>query len=264
MNDHPRRPTGLNEEGSRGALEAQADHVQLAAGAVARRRFMLFGLAGLAAIAGCATERVAELPGPIWPDLESASVPPPPPPPTVSNPKKVPTPALPGNAIPRTEWARAAPISALMNPMLPVKYITVHHDGMTPFAATDESSSKARIELIRNGHRGNGWGDIGYHFVIDRNGRVWEGRAINWQGAHVKNWNEGNLGICCLGNFDEQAPSQAQLSALERQLKVLMAMYGVPKSRVKTHQEWQGAKTACPGRSLQAQMVAMRKGSRLA
>jgi len=151
-----------------------------------------------------------------------------------------------------------------MNPMLPVKHITVHHDGMTPFLANDENSSKVRIEKIRNAHRGKGWGDIGYHFVIDREGRVWEGRPINWQGAHVGNRNEGNLGICCLGNFDEQAPTAAQMAALERQLKILMTMYGVPRSRVKTHQEWPGAKTACPGKSLQAQMISMRKGSRLA
>jgi len=228
---------------------------------IARRSFVLLGLA---ALAGCAVDKTAELPGPIWPDLDQhCNVPPPPP--TVSGgtaAKPMPMPV--DGVLPRSEWARGAPICSLMNPMLPVRYITVHHDGMTPLQATDEGSSRARIETIRNGHRGNGWGDIGYHFVIDRNGRVWEGRAINWQGAHVRNCNEGNIGICCLGNFDQQAPSAAQLAALERQVKVLMQLYGVPKSRVKTHQEWSGAKTACPGKALQAQMNSLRKGSRLA
>lgn len=228
---------------------------------LARRRFVMLG--GLAFLAGCTLDTRNSLPGPIWPDLESPG-PLPPPPPTVQTPQPSPQPALPNGVIPRTEWTHATPVASLMNPMLPVKYITVHHDGMTPFTTDDMKSSAGRIETIRNGHRGNGWGDIGYHFVIDRDGRVWEGRAINYQGAHVKNWNEGNLGICCLGNFDEQSPSAEQMAALERHLKFLMRTYGVPKTRVKTHQEWAGAKTACPGKSLQLTMVQMRKGSRLA
>jgi len=238
----------------------ESPHKELADSGIARRRFVLLG--GLAMLAGCTTDSSTTLPGPIWPDLDT-SCPLPPAPPTVSQ-APAPTPTPFNGVHARSEWARAAPVCSLMNPMLPVKYITVHHDGMSPFMAADARSSAGRIETIRNGHRGNGWGDIGYHFVIDREGRVWEGRAINFQGAHVKNWNEGNLGICCLGNFDEQAPSQAQLMALERQLVVLMKTYGVPKARVKTHQEWSGAKTACPGRALQTQMVQMRKGSRLA
>lgn len=233
---------------------------------IARRRMLLGGLSilgGLAALGGCTTDAGNALPGPIWPDLEP-NCPLPPAPPVASDTRPMPSPTVPDGVHARSEWARGAPICSLMNPMLPVKYITVHHDGMTPFLADDERTSASRIETIRNGHRGNGWGDIGYHYVIDRDGRVWEGRAINFQGAHVKNRNEGNLGICCLGNFDEQSPSSAQVAALERHLALLMKSYGVPKSRVKTHQEWSGARTACPGKSLQATMTRLRKGSALA
>ncbi|MBM4112788.1 MAG: N-acetylmuramoyl-L-alanine amidase [Phycisphaerae bacterium] len=226
-------------------------------------RRTIVSLGGLALLCGCVADGSRTLPGPIWPDLDE-SCPIPPAPPTASGGRATPSPLPAGGVLPRSDWARGAPICSLMNPMLPVKYVTVHHDGMTPFTAEDQRSSAGRIEMIRNGHRGNGWGDIGYHYVIDRDGRVWEGRAINYQGAHVKNCNEGNLGICCLGNFDEQSPSAAQMAALERQLKLLMRTYGVPKSRVKTHQEWAGAKTACPGRSLQASMVKLRRSSALA
>jgi len=146
----------------------------------------------------------------------------------------------------------------MMNPMLPPRYITVHHDGMSPFLAKDQSSAAARIEIIRNGHRSKGWGDIGYHYVVDRGGRVWEGREIQWQGAHVKNSNEGNIGICCLGNFDEQSPSDEQLQAAERMVGCLMQKYNITVARVRTHQEWPTAHTACPGRSLQREMVQMR------
>lgn len=151
----------------------------------------------------------------------------------------------------RAKWSKGQPVVSLMNPMVPVRWITIHHDGMTPFVATDERSSAGRIELIRNGHRGKGWGDIGYHFAIDRAGRVWEGRPLKWQGAHVKDHNEGNIGILVIGNFDEQSPSAMQLKALEKQVKMVMLKYKIPASRVKTHREWAGAKTACPGKSLQ-------------
>ncbi|NBQ89629.1 MAG: N-acetylmuramoyl-L-alanine amidase [Betaproteobacteria bacterium] len=219
--------------------------------AVSRRGFLAFG--GLLAV-GCATQptRTSKLPDPIWRD-----------------PGKAPTPAVCPPVIKRnTEfkfvmdrelWCRGECVPALMNPMLPPKYITVHHDGMSPFLSTDQSSSSARVEMIRNGHRSKGWGDIGYHYVVDRGGRVWEGREIKWQGAHVKNENEGNIGICCMGNFDEQSPSDAQLQACQRMVECLMAKYRIPVSRVKTHQEWASAHTACPGRSLQREMVVMRQ-----
>jgi len=234
-------------ETSQNALDAALRGVT----AVSRRGFLAFG--GLLAV-GCATQptRTTKLPDPIWRD-----------------PGKVATSTAGAVVIKRNTdfkfvmdrelWCRGECVPALMNPMLPPKYITVHHDGMSPFLSTDQSSSSARVEMIRNGHRSKGWGDIGYHYVVDRGGRVWEGREIKWQGAHVKNENEGNIGICCMGNFDEQSPSDAQLQACQRMVECLMGKYRIPVSRVKTHQEWASAHTACPGRSLQREMVVMRQ-----
>lgn len=224
---------------------------------IARRSIML---AGLAFLAGCATtgQSVSKLPDLAWPDVAPGT--------GASRPSPKPQPTAPAKpsvdgVLPREAWARGTPDAAAMNPMLPVEYITIHHDGMTPFTATDYASSAARIELYRNGHRGRGWGDIGYHYVIDREGRIWEGRSLKWQGAHVRNRNEGNLGILVMGNFDEQAPSDRQLAALERHLRTCMAKYKVPVSRVRTHREWDGAKTACPGKNLQSRMATMRSKS---
>jgi N-acetyl-anhydromuramyl-L-alanine amidase AmpD len=107
-----------------------------------------------------------------------------------------------------------------------------------------------------------GWGDIGYHYVIDRSGRIWEARPIQYQGAHVASNNENNLGIMVLGNFDKQQPTDAQMATLRQALIRFRKTYNVPVSRVYTHQEI--TPTACPGRSLQPRMVAMRKGNQLA
>lgn len=217
-----------------------------------RRAFIV---ASLGLLAGCTTtgSRVA-LPGPAWPDtpepLEPQPLPRPPSAPTI------------GGVISRAKWAKGAPVPSLMDPMLPVRYITVHHDGMHPFYAQDERSTATRLERIRAAHRGSGWGDIGYHFIVDRAGRVWEGRPLNWQGAHVKDHNEGNIGVMAVGNFDQQSPSEAQVQALARTVASLMRSAGVPVNRVKTHQEW--AVTACPGRALQAYMVKARRTGALA
>ena len=141
-----------------------------------------------------------------------------------------------------------------LNPMLPVRSLTIHHEGWQPFTDVGWAESAARVEQVRVAHRnakGGGYADIGYHFIIDREGRIWEGRSLRYQGAHVKNHNEGNVGIMCLGNFEEQTPTQKQLAGLTKQVQTVMARYKIPLRRVYTHQEWKGAQTLCPGRTLQ-------------
>lgn len=133
---------------------------------------------------------------------------------------------------------------------------------MTAFYETQQQSVAGRLDAIRNAHRNQGWGDIGYHYAIDRAGRVWQCRPIEWQGAHVGGYNEGNVGILNLGNFDLQTPSEAQVSSLASFIRQLQQEYRVPAANVKTHQEWSA--TRCPGVSLQRQMVTLRSNGSLA
>lgn len=166
--------------------------------------------------------------------------------------------------ISRSDWAKGNPIPANMNRMQPVKRITIHHDGMTPFTSTSRSSSAARLEQIRRAHLSRGpqkWGDIGYHFAIDPAGRVWECRPLQWQGAHVKNQNPGNLGILVMGNYDEQRLTIVQQEAVKTFVSKSMRTWNVSPRNLHTHQEL--AATACPGRSLQAFMVTARSNGTL-
>lgn len=130
--------------------------------------------------------------------------------------------------------------------------ITVHHDGMTAFRTTSKQSAMARIESIRRAHVRQGWADIGYHYVIDPAGRVYEARSTRLQGAHVKYNNEENLGILVLGNYNSQPVTSETRAAIDGFVGSAMRRHGVPVGRVQTHQEIRP--TACPGRSLQAQM----------
>jgi len=220
--------------------------------AASRRGFLLSGFALL--LAGCAQgQRAARaLPGPAW-DARPVPVVPAQERAVAAAPAPAAAPQQFPNVLARSCWATGRPIPARMNGMLPVQYITVHHDGMDPFTGDDAEAAAARLDAIRRAHLRRGWGDIGYHFAVDRAGNVWEGRPLTYQGAHVKDYNENNLGIVCLGNFDRQHPTEAQLAALRRHVRLVMGTYSVRTGRLRTHQEW--APTACPGRSLQRYMV---------
>lgn len=247
----------------------------LDASTLARRGFLLAGLSFLAACAAPRKSTLAsasgdgDLPGGLWtsgddlpPQRWARPSTPVRKPATVGPEAKPSTPAVAdgfsGEVIPRSRWSRRGPTLAEMRPMLPVTAITVHHEGMEPFLATSAQDTIDRLNRVWNGHDGRGFGDIGYHFVIDRAGRIWEARSLRYQGAHVSGRNEGNIGVMCLGNFDEQSMSALQRKALEHQLRVLSARYRVKSKSVLSHQEWKGARTACPGRNLQKSMNALR------
>ncbi len=166
-----------------------------------------------------------------------------------------------GEAIVRTRWAKFGPNESLADAMLPVQYITVHHDGMDAFRGSSQGAAADRLEAIRRVHVSKGWADIGYHYAIDPAGRIWEGRPLELQGAHVKARNESNLGIVMLGNFELQRPTGEALGALTSLIGFEMHRHRLSVGSVYTHREW--APTACPGASLQAAMDQMRRGGRL-
>jgi hypothetical protein len=209
--------------------------------------------------AGCQASRRAAgaLPEVDWPDGGLSR-----PAPPLRTPVRPTGPGLgvPGGVIPRAEWAKGPVIPARMNRARPFDRITLHHDGMDTFTSTDRVAAAARLEDIRRAHLsrpGEPFGDIGYHYLIDPAGRIWQGRGLEWQGAHVARKNEGNLGICCLGNFMQQRPTEAQLAALDQFVVTQMERYRVPPGRVFTHREL--GQTVCPGDRLQPYIADSRR-----
>jgi hypothetical protein len=161
------------------------------------------------------------------------------------------------NAVPRSRWAKGQPIQDRLNPMLPPTKITLHHEGWTPVYFTAAQDTADRLEVIRRSHLNRMTaGDIGYHFIVDRTGRIWEGRSLAYQGAHVKDNNEHNVGIMVLGNFDQQAPSDEQLNAVRTAVTTIRSQYRIAARNVFTHQEINP--TACPGSNLQPKIVSLR------
>ena len=224
---------------------------------ISRREFILGGLTLVAG--GCATREPFQLPARPHP-IQRTVLPQPTsiPSPTAPVPTPVaPSPPLPLQAIARSNWAKGNPVRLRIKAMTPINRITVHHEGSTPVFFNDERSTAARLEMIRRYHTNERhWADIGYHYIIDRAGRLWQGRDLRYQGAHVKNHNPCNIGVMVLGNFNKQRPTRQQTQMLHRTLNQLMRTFRVPKQQIFTHQEL--GPTTCPGTSLQAFMVALR------
>src|SRR3546814_5231215 len=88
---------------------------------------------------------------------------------------------------------------------------------------------------------GNGWTDIGYHFVLRRNGAVEEGRPLDVVGAHAKNFNGRSIGICLVGGMAEgdKRPdcnfTVAQWNALHNLVADLLQRF--PKAKVIGHRD---------------------------
>lgn len=170
--------------------------------------------------------------------------------------------AVPTGIIARSNWTRHGLAGRNINAMGTVSLLTIHHEGWTPVTFTDARSTYDRIEKIRQIHtRDRGWADIGYHYIVDRAGRILEGRSIRYQGAHVSEHNPHNIGVLVLGNFNEQQPSREQVVSLSQFVGKLRQTYRVPLRKVYTHQEI--TPTECPGRYLQARVNSLRNGGGL-
>lgn len=239
-------------------------------GELSRREILAGGslLLGSMLIAGCGQSKISgKLPGPFWADpgpqtQVTNTIPSLPMPVAPARPVQAPpVDTAPTGIVSRSQWTRSG-VARLrdINPMNGIRRITIHHDGMPPATLSNSSRVASRIEQIRQSHvTGRGWADIGYHYVVDPQGRVWEGRGLQYQGAHVKDQNENNLGILVLGNFDVQTPSSSALASLDKFVVTQMQRYNIALSNVRTHQERD--QTACPGRMLQSYMVRTRSGA---
>ncbi|MDR2392280.1 MAG: peptidoglycan recognition protein family protein [Planctomycetota bacterium] len=172
-------------------------------------------------------------------------------------------PAVGMTALSRNSWGASAALPEKMKPMNGVARITIHHEGSAkPNADVTRAQVAATLRLIQSQHRKRmGAGDIGYHFVIDRTGTVWQGRDWGYQGAHVSGANPHNIGIMLLGNFEIQQPTRQQLESLERLVASLARKYGLdPATKVFRHCDF--GNTQCPGRNLKPHVDSMRRSLR--
>ena len=125
--------------------------------------------------------------------------------------------------------------------------IVIHH------SATERGSAATFDQF----HRGKGWDELGYHFVIGNGTETADGLieiGPRWhkqkRGAHCKTpdqyFNERGIGICLVGDFTRTRPTVRQMNSLTRLVRYLCHACDIPSSRITTH-GLVNPKTQCPG-----------------
>ncbi|PQJ58196.1 lysozyme [Vibrio chagasii] len=132
---------------------------------------------------------------------------------------------------------------------LAFSFITVHCSATPP-------QQDIGVNDIRRWHKKRGWRDVGYHFVIRRDGKVELGRPLSQTGAHVKGHNKSNIGVCMIGGCDaKQQPDDnftfSQRKALFGLVAALQEQFSISDKAVKGHKDW-GVNKACPVMRLRA------------
>ena len=151
----------------------------------------------------------------------------------------------------RSEWgARATHCSSSLGNAY---RMAIHH---TETPTNDTLSPQARLRQIQSYHMDvRGWCDIGYHYLVSRDGRLWEGRPGHLIGAHAGAGNNaGNIGISVMGSHDGTPITAQQLSNIAGLVRGLAYQHDIiiDRSHIKGHREYKS--TSCPGDALFGQL----------
>jgi hypothetical protein len=161
-----------------------------------------------------------------------------------------------------------------------VQFALVHHTaGTNSYTASQSAAIVRGIEIYHV--KGNGWNDIGYNFLVDKYGQIFEGRYggvdKNVIGAHAEGFNTGSVGVAMLGTYGSAAPPPVAQSALARLLAWRLDLAHVDPRSTLTWVSGGNAKfvagapvtlravsghrdtgfTSCPGAALYAQLGAI-------
>lgn len=136
---------------------------------------------------------------------------------------------------------------------LPKTRIVLHHTASfvkdSVKRLTGQESWEAAVAHARGAQRLHknirGWKEIGYHYIIDWEGRILEGRPLDRLGAHVEKHNTGSIGIVLLGDLTRQRLTVKQSAALRGLLKDLMTRYDISSKDISGHHQMKY--TVCPG-----------------
>lgn len=142
-----------------------------------------------------------------------------------------------------------------------VSEIIVHCSATRPEWMPTMPLQEKRAE-IRRWHLANGWTDIGYHWLIDRDGKVLAGRSEMQVGAHTHGHNNGTIGICLIGGFGSDADDRFDQHFTGAQAVTLVQLIGgiamrAAITKISGHNQY--AAKACPGFSVPKWWAAQNK-----
>jgi hypothetical protein len=130
---------------------------------------------------------------------------------------------------------------------MPVR-ITIHHEGEIFNKGENAPEHIKGVQVWGMGPDRN-WSDIPYHFLIDPDGNIYEGRNVFTTGETATEYNpDGHLLITCMGNFEEQILSNEQLNSLIKLTAYCCKKYQISPETIASHKDY--AETLCPGKDL--------------
>ena len=130
-----------------------------------------------------------------------------------------------------------------------ITHVTLHHTGSAePLRPTDDPREKLR-GLQSWGARDRNWWDVPYHYLIDLDGRIYEGRDWRFMGETNTTYDPaGHFLISVIGNYGRQEATSAQLVAIADLMAWAIDQFDVPLERIGGHYNY--AQTTCPGPEL--------------
>lgn len=186
--------------------------------------------------------------------------------------------------IPRSAWGGDGVVPRAAPGYGDVQVAFVHHTVSANDYAPEDSAGIV-LSMAKYHRDVNGWNDLGYNFVVDRYGQIFEGRAGGVDqaviGAQAQGYNAHSTGIANIGTFTAVGQTDAALDALSRLIAWKLPLHGAPVTgqvtltsaggednryragtpvvfqRISGHRD--GDATECPGDALYAQLPALRQ-----
>ena len=127
--------------------------------------------------------------------------------------------------------------------MRTIKYLVVHCTATKP-------SHDVGVDTVRKWHKARGWRDIGYHWIIRRDGTLEKGRPEEQVGAHVAGHNKYSIGISLSGGVSEDTLTP-EMNYTDEQMDTLGEWLRAAKKRfpdavIQGHRDFSGVAKACP------------------
>jgi hypothetical protein len=130
-----------------------------------------------------------------------------------------------------------------------ITHVTLHHEGDAQPLRIDDNIPKKLQALQSWGASDRNWWDVPYHYLLDLQGNIYEGRDYHYMGETNTTYDpDGHFLISVMGNYNKQEPTQAQLNSIADLMAWALKEFDLPLSSIGGH--YQYADTDCPGKNL--------------